>query len=241
MMSGNWTVQQAEYSEHGAFILTFLLSESERVFGLDIMSNEDCIVYIDPSAECPMFLRNTAPVRIRLVQKNFSYWSQTIYQLSHEMCHYAFRQRKENKGFTLSWFEELVCGAVSLYALEYASAHWGNCQLSQWSPDFSQDHKTYLAHELATPFTDEFKQCTTVEKLMVYEKQRVAENLRESQRSERNLIYRKISNNPLELKCVLNYTRYVMDNGVVIDFDRWIKDDPCRLLHELKSIQPVKI
>ncbi len=27
-----------------------------------------------------------------------------IYQLSHEMCHYAIRQRKHNKGFPLSWY-----------------------------------------------------------------------------------------------------------------------------------------
>ena len=86
-----------------------------------------------------------------------------------------------------------------------------------------------------------FNRADTVEKLMSYEKQRISECRRESQGSERNLIYRVVSNNPLELKYVLNYTRYVMNNEVVIDFDRWIKDDPCSLLHELKSIQPVKI
>ena len=96
-------------------------------------------------------------------------------------------------------------------------------------------------NELAKESTDEFKRCDTVEKMMSYEKQRISECRRESQGSERNLIYRVVSNNPLELKYVLNYTRYVMNNEVVIDFDRWIKDDPCSLLHELKSIQPVKI
>lgn len=240
-MPGKWTIQSAEESKQGPYLLAFLLAEFARLFGQSIMFNEDCVVYNDPSAECPMLVINTAPVRIRLVQKSFLYWSQTIYQLAHEMCHYAFRQRKENKGFTLSWFEELICESVSLYALEYASIQWRNCQLSQLAPAFSQSHKEYLMNELAKESTDEFKRCDTVEKLMSYEKQRMSECRRESQRSERNLIYRVVSNNPLELKYVLNYTRYVMNNEVVIDFDRWIKDDPCSLLHELKSIQPVKI
>ena len=239
-MSGRWTVQYAEHSEHGEFILTFLLSEFERVFGQSVMSNEDCIVYNDPSAACPMLIINTTPVRIRLAQPNYSFWCQTIYQLSHEMCHYAFRQRKENKDFTLSWFEELVCEAVSLYFLKYSSDHWSDCQLSRLSPTFFQNHKTYLANELAKPFTDEFKQCDTVEKLAVYEKQRAPEDRRESQRSERNFIYEAILDSPMELKYVLDYTRYVMDNGVVIDFDRWILDNPCNLLQKLKTIQPIK-
>ena len=140
-MSGKWTVQNAEHSEHGVYILAFLLTEFARLFGPDVMFNEDCIVYNDPSSECPMLIINTTHVRIRLSQPNYSYWCQTIYQLSHEMCHYAFRQRKINKEFTLSWFEEIVCEAVSLYFLKYASERWSNCQLSQWSPSFFQNHK----------------------------------------------------------------------------------------------------
>lgn len=239
-MSGSWTVQQAKHSEHGEFILTFLLSEFERVFGQDVMSNEDCIVYNEPSAACPMLVINTTPVRIRLSQPDYIYWSQTIYQLSHEMCHYAFRQRKGNKDFTLSWFEELICESVSLYALKYASEHWSACQLSKMNPTFFQNHKTYLAKELANPFTDEFKQCDAVEKLIEYEKQKVPENRRESQKAERNFIYGAILDNPMEMKCVLDYSRYLMSNGILIDFDRWIRDSPCNLLQKLKAIQPVR-
>lgn len=240
-MLGKWTIQKTERSDQAASILSFLLVEFSRLVGSNIMFREDCIVYNDPHVDCPILIINTLPVHIRLAQCNYSYWTQTIYQLSHEMCHYAFRQRKENKDFTLSWFEELICESVSLYALEYASIQWRNCQLSQLAPAFSQSHKEYLINELAKEYTDEFMRCNTVERLRSYEKQRISECRRESQRSERNRIYRAISNNPLELKCILSYTRYVMDNGVVIDFDRWINDDPCNLLCELNSVQPVKI
>lgn len=39
---------------------------------------------------------------------------------------------------------------------------------------------------------------------------------------------------------VLDYSKYIESNGVTIDFDKWIREDPCDILQELKNIQPVK-
>ena len=239
-MAGKWTVQKSEHYENTAFILAYLLEEFSRIFGSDVMTNEDCIVYNDISSQCPRFI-HSSPLSIRLHQKSLMFWSQTIFQLSHEMCHYAMHQTKDNKDITLSWFEEIVCEAVSLYALEYASKEWSACKLSQYSPDFASNHKKYLYDELKSDYTDGFKVCDSVDKLLLYEVQKKPENERETHCEERNIIYATISKNPLELKSVLNYTKYIENNGVTIDFDRWIQDNPCNLLQELKKIQPVKI
>ena len=115
------------------------------------------------------------------------------------------------------------------------------CRLSINNPTFSQSHKSYLNDELANDYTDEFKQCDSVEKLRAYELQAFPENQRITHRFERNIVYRAISANPLELKYVLDYTKYIDSNGVTIDFDKWLQDAPCRLLEELKAIQPVKL
>ena len=240
-MKGHWMVQKADHCEDTCSILEFLLEEFDRLFGHDVMFNEDCIVYNDPQAECPMLIKNVTPIKIRLAQESLSYWSQTVYQLSHEMCHYANRQRKAKKDFTLSWFEEIVCGAISLYAMEYASKNWRKCRLSQNSPAFYEAHQSYLEDELGEAFTDGLKRCNTVEKLTEYESQRLAESRRETYGAERILAYKAISARPLEVRCVLDYTRYIISNGVVIDFDRWIRENPCSLLCKLKTIQPVKI
>ena len=240
-MSGKWTVQKSDGFENTVFILAFLLEEFSRIFGNDIMAIEDCIIFNDPHSECPMLITNLSPIHIRLSQECLTAISQTIYQLSHEMCHYAIRQRKTNKDFTLSWFEEIVCEAVSLYALKYSSEQWEKCLLSQTQPYWAQAHKTYLENQLNRESTNEFQECDTVEKLMVYEKQELPESKRETHRAERNAIYRAISSNPMELKCVLNYSKYVENNGVTIDFDEWIKEDSSNLLQELKKIQPVKL
>ena len=156
------------------------------------------------------------------------------------MCHYAMYQTKANKDVTLSWFEEIVCEAASLYALEYASKEWLKCQLSKNRPAFFQSHKSYLDGELLKDYTDVFKRCNTVEKLKTYELQELPENQRETHRLERNIVYRAISANPLELKNVLDYTKYIENNGVTIDFDKWLQDAPCHFLEELKAIQPVE-
>lgn len=240
-MSGKWTVQKSDGFENTVFILAFLLEEFSRIFGNDIMAIEDCIIFNDPHSECPMLITNLSPIHIRLSQESLTAISQTIYQLSHEMCHYAIRQRKTNKDFTLSWFEEIVCEAVSLYALKYSSEQWEKCLLSQTQPYWAQAHKTYLENQLNRESTNEFQECDTVEKLMVYEKKALPESKRETHRAERNAIYRAISSNPMELKCVLNYSKYVENNGVTIDFDEWIKEDSSNLLQELKKIQPVKL
>ena len=239
-MAGKWTVQKTENSDHTCLILAFLLEEYCRIFGFDVMLNEDCIVYNDLNAECPRF-NHSQPLTIRLNQSSLTYWCQTIFQLSHEMCHYAMHQTKSNRNITLSWFEEIVCEAVSLYALEYASKEWLKCRLSINNPTFSQSHKSYLDDELANDYTDEFKQCDSVEKLRAYELQEFPENKRETHRLERNIIYRAISANPLELKHVLDYTKYIENNGITIDFDKWLQDAPCRLIEELRAIQPVKL
>ena len=239
-MRGKWTVEKSQHYEHTFLILAFLLEEYCKIFGSDVMLNEDCIIYNDSQADCPMLITSLIPIRIRLAQDDLAFWPQTVYQLSHEMCHYAMRQHKTNKNLTLSWFEEIVCEAVSLYALEYASKEWQRCPLSKVAPLYIQTHQSYLEGQLAKNFTDEFKKCNTVEKLRAYELQELPENRRETHRLERNIVYRAISNNPLELKCVLEYTKYIESNGVTIDFDRWIQDNPCNLLKKIYEIYPIK-
>lgn len=78
-------------------IADFLLDEFERMFGRDIINRElKLVIYNDPTADFPMLITNTLPMQIRLAQTQLSYWAQTIYQLSHELGHFALSQRKKN-------------------------------------------------------------------------------------------------------------------------------------------------
>ena len=121
-MTGKWTVLESNNSNHTYYILEFLLEEFCQIFGFNVMHNEDCIVYNAPHSRCPRFI-HSKPLSIRLHQSSLTFWSQTIYQLSHELCHYAMHQTKANKKISLSWFEEIICEAVSLYALKYSATN----------------------------------------------------------------------------------------------------------------------
>ena len=177
-MNGKWIVLGAENSDITCLILSFLLEEFSRIFGQNIMFNKDCIINNDPSSRCPLFIHST-PLSIRLSQPDLTYFSQTIFQLSHEMCHYALHQTKSNKDITLSWFEEIVCEAVSLYSLEYASNEWYKCGLAKHNPTFNQSNKEYLDNELKSPSSNAFQSCDSIEKLKYYECQRLSETQRE--------------------------------------------------------------
>ena len=239
-MSDKWVVASTENSNQTCAILEFLLEEFCRIFGSDVMMNKLCVVFNDPKSSCPRFNHST-PLSIRLHQSSLTFWSQTIFQLSHEMCHYAMHQTKVNRDITLSWFEEIVCEAASLYALEYASKEWSRCKLSQIDPNFFKEHKDYLDEELSNNFTYEFRNLDSLQKLIEYEVRSQPENNRESHGHERNALYREISSQPLELRCVLDYTQYIKDNGIAIDFDRWIEDNPCNFLMKFREVYPVKL
>ena len=101
METSTWIVQNDVGVEYLVEIMRFLIPEYVRIFGRDKMYGESCIVYNDTEAECPMLITNLAPVRIRLAQESLSYWTQTIFQLSHEMCHYVIRQNKGIRDDTL--------------------------------------------------------------------------------------------------------------------------------------------
>lgn len=238
-MAGAWTVQAAERSEQTRAILDFLLGEYRRIFGTHVMHNADCVVYNDPTAGGPRFI-HADPYKIRLSQTSLGYWSQTVYQLSHEMCHFAMHQTKRDRKFILSWFEETVCEAVSLYALDFASREWYRCGLSRISPDFYRHHRDYLEGLLANVATDGLARCNTVELLRNAEKMKLAESDRASHVRERNALFRAILLNPLEVRYILDYQWYLNADGVTINFERWLTDNPCNLIRQLSEIQPVR-
>ncbi|MBE6635767.1 MAG: hypothetical protein E7617_06205 [Ruminococcaceae bacterium] len=235
---GKWTVKEDKGYEDTREILFFLLEKFEAIFGKDVMHHERCEVYNDPDAPCPRFIYSS-PLRIRLHLSRTSLWSKTIFQLAHEMCHYAMYQVKKDKKVTLSWFEEIVCEAMALYALEYASEKWNNCNLSRFSPKFAVYHREYLEDVLSDSFTNEFKLCSSVDKLRRYELDGKPENKRQTHGAEVSILYRAISAEPGALKYVLDYTKYINKDGITIDFDRWLKNSSCNLLRLLQWIQPV--
>lgn len=234
METSTWIVQNDVGVEYLVEIMRFLIPEYVRIFGKDKMYGESCIVYNDTEAECPMLITNLVPVRIRLAQESLSYWTQTIFQLSHELCHYVIRQNKGIRDNTLSWFEEILCEAMSLYALRWAADNWANCALCARNPNYDISIKEYLNEQLNLNCSDGLAQCTSIEGLKNY----IANENRISHRKERNYLYRAIEEDPLRCCCFCDYQKYIDENRITIDFDEWEQEDNNPLIRVLRSVQP---
>lgn len=218
-------------------LLEFLLQMYAQIVGPETMIAEKCIVYNDTGADYPMLITNTTPIEIRLAVEDTSYWCQLLYQLAHELQHYVLRQLKSNKDTKISWFEEIYCEAMSLYALDYAGTNWSQCALSKLDPTFGTNMLSYLHAELAKQGTDRLQRCSTLELLAKYEKE--AEEDRAAHRNERNYLYQEISKAPAMAKELNNYSKYVLKpDGVTIDLDCWRKEAPNDLLSIVEKIQP---
>lgn len=218
----------------------FILSIFRDIWGAEYKAAEKCEIYNDPNSSCPMLMIKQIPLKIRLKLTSLKYWAQAIFQLSHELCHYMIRQHKSDKDFTLGWFEEIICEAVSLCTLEMAYKKWKGSNLSKQDPEYDIKICGYLQNELAKDGTDKFAACTTLQLLTKYEKEHIYD--RDSHRRERNQLYKIISKNP---KCVLplcKYADYVNQDKLTIDFDGWGRNYPyfILILNGLRNIQPVR-
>lgn len=233
-----WVFQDCDGIDNTKEVFSLLISEFERIFGYNTMNNEKCLTFNDAQAGCPMLIIKSTPIQIRLTLKTLSYWDQTIFQLSHEFCHYAIRQHKVQKECTLSWLEEIICEAISLYALQYCAENWNQCSLSAINPNYSQAIFLYLTTELKQKWTRGFRDCKTLELLSQYENEKKAETDRASHRNERNFLYGEIVKNPAGCLSFCQYQNYINSDGVTINFTAWENDDSSSLIKALHKIQP---
>ena len=237
MISNNkWAVAAFDGNGYVKQLLDFLICEYNRIFGIETMNAEKCTIFNDPNSHYPMFIINTVPVMIRLAQPSTIYWAQTVYQLSHEMCHYAIRQGQAEKEFTLKWLEETICEAMSLYALEYASSRWYMCPLSQSDPTFSKAFDDYLVCEMNRIPQNDLNICKTLEDLRICNQ--YAESKRDGRLRERNALYQVISRYPEDCRCFCDMYCYLNDDRLTVDFETWLADNPSAVVKCLSQIQP---
>ena len=210
----------------------------ENIFGHDIMCKEICYVYNNDYFPFPQ-IQYTEPLSIRLSVKGTEYWSNVIYQLSHELCHYALRQSncKSDKEDCLKWFEETMCEALSLYVLDLFIDTWDDCLLSRINKTYCDSIKKYLEDICDNEITYGLAKCKTLDDLNVINDN--SEEDRIDRRNERNIIYNLFRKNPNEIFHIKDYQKYRENNGLLIDFNKWIEvEGNSNFIKEISKIQP---
>ncbi|WP_143598543.1 hypothetical protein [Tissierella sp. P1] len=201
------------------------------------MAAEKCILINEPISSCPMLIINRNPIRLCTSVESASYYCQYIYQLSHELTHYAIRQGKIDKNITIKWFEETLCEAMSLYILDLSAQRWDECGLSNNNPNYFRSILEYLKKEYNREGNSMVNSCKTLNDLKYIES--TSESERANRILERNYLYKTFKDMPKDIKNIIYYTQYL--HGIMVNFDKWkeeIGDENIIFLKKLEGIQP---
>ena len=131
-----------------------LFNRFVELFGRQVMTHTQVIIFCDTKAPCPMIMPYVNRYYLRLAQQSTEYWAQMIYQLSHEMMHFAFfssfpQYTQSDVAILLdtrrsAWNEEIIAEAMSLYMLRYMADNWQRSPLYQLNPRYGSAIRSYL-------------------------------------------------------------------------------------------------
>ncbi len=187
--------------------------------------------------ESPILTYDNLPKIILPTKDNL--WCQIIFQLSHEICHYIFRFKREDqyKKNAAHRYEEIVCETMSLIILKMCAENWKECKISLNKPIYKLNIESYLNNQLRKR---EIMPQIKIENIYDFNKEEEhAENKRENHYWETYYLYNKLINKKIQFKDILEYYPFKLKNGY-IDFDKWKKecDSKNKSISTLSKIQP---
>jgi hypothetical protein len=236
---GNWQVQSDL-----SILFRFVLPMFERIFGQSIMSKEACTVFSD--LDCP-----TAPVTAfnptRIILKaEPSYWSQVVYQLSHELTHYAVRQKTnyQYSNCAIAAFEEPACEAMALYIEKLCSENWSNCEYSSWDSNWGANFEVY--RKAVYEKVSGEAHCRTYHEWInlcsAYTGSLTVDAQRPDVSAMRNHLYDSFVQMPYAIAAFIEYPLYMrtIPFEMLIDTENWSKTDYSSkpFIQAVCSIQP---
>lgn len=187
------------------------------------LENEPIFITNNSSATSPVFYSKVVNPflkydKIVLNCAGLSYWCQVIFQLSHELAHCVISRINDgSRNNIVSWIEETVCEATSLYCLKWFSEHWLSIPSSNQFPSYSSSIKTYLNDFLAKGGTGKLSNCRSYFELE--EINHTSEDRREDRRQEMCLLYSLIQGD--DLLSLFSYRSYLVDGTILLDTDTY--------------------
>jgi len=169
---------------------------------------------INTDYDCPKFF----PDRICLTTKSYTYWSQVIYQLSHELTHCFIYCH--NKNADIKWLEETICEAMSLYFLKLFYNYWSDTFIGKYNPTYKDSLKEYLDDILEEKGNDRLSNAKSLKELESINS--TSEEKRIDRRNEKIRLFNLIKEE--DIKGLIYYTDYVIKDSILVDTDRYIGD-----------------
>lgn len=181
-----------------------------------------CHIQINPSLGAPHYI-DSAQLRgvhlIELTVDHFNIWNQMLFQLAHEITHCFIFCNNQSAAQNISWVEETICEAMSLFFIKLSSQNWSRLPLNKINPKYArQSMITYLEKELnEDDSTDKLETCSSYDELL---------NIERTSQSNRNYrcatmikLYGLIKKDDIE--GLVKYRDYALANKRLLDTEAY--------------------
>lgn len=179
---------------------------------------------------CPLEDNPCLPCDIIFLSiKDYSFWSQVVYQLAHEYTHYLIHHQNPNGKQKAMWVEESICEAMSLVLLYQFATHWNTCRLSRVNTGYGVSIATYLNNLMETSGNQRLTNCCGLAELLEIEQ--TCQVTRNDRLAEVQKLYR-LTRDETDVCGLICYRNYIFPQKHILDIDRYLSDFPAS-----KSVQ----
>lgn len=177
-----------------------------------------------PSFPTPMFCpKSLNPENqfdyILLDAKGYTYWSQIIYQLAHEMTHCIIHILSNVGTRSTPWIEETICEAMSLYFLDYFATNWSRCSLSNFNAEYGSSIWEYLNILLLNDGNFRLTQAKDQSELEDINCSAQVAEKRIDRKEEVRYLYSVLK--ITDVIGLLRYREYMIDGSILLDTERY--------------------
>lgn len=237
----NWTVQDEIFP-----LLKLILPMFESIFGKDVMAKEHCEVSIDMNCSTAPRIE-FKPTRI-ILKAEHGHFCQVIFQLAHELSHYAVRQNTDYQyiNCAIAAFEEPSAEAMSMYILKLCAESCSNSELYKDYPDYAKNFKKYhdsIYNEVSGRNPSDYSEWTII--CEGFSGDLTSDLQRPNVSAMRNTLYDAFAKFPAEIGLFIKYPLYIRSIPFekLIDETAWKTAEPSKALfiNSICSIQPMCI
>lgn len=201
------------------------------------------IVRNDPQGPISLYKKGKNGEYVVLLDIKGRYWAQVAYQYSHEVCHLLSNyDLSPNNATRQQWFEESICEAFSLFALERMAELWKeNPPYKNWAdyaPAFTEYVENLRKEKHRTGFTQNAMQAWFLKNRDTLQSDPVAKKRRLNEEVATHL-YEVFSKNPQHWEA-LNYINLGDDNQdktLKRYLDDWQSHAPSRLHQPIEAVR----
>lgn len=177
-----------------------------------------CYVEINTSLDAPHYInsaKQSSGHHIELTVSHFNLWNQMLFQLAHEITHCFIFCNNQSVAHSISWVEETVCEAMSLFFLKLSSQNWSRLPLYKINPKYARQFITpYLENEIEKDAgADKLGSCASYDELLHIEM--TSQSNREYRHEETVKLYELIKKNDIE--GLIKYRDYALANKKLLN------------------------